>query len=84
MDILHHESLGMITYEIYIEDDCKDAKIGNKFFQLMWEKYRLQDDNSKWRYPRREIFELLINRKSKESLYSSIVEEVKAELKEVT
>ena len=50
----------------------------------MWEKYRLHDDTSKWKYPRREIFEIIINRKSKDSngLYSSIMEEVKAELKE--
>jgi len=56
LDVLQNESLGLITYEIVIKDDCEDTKIGNKFFQSMYEKYKYPDDSSQWNLVRREIF----------------------------
>ena len=83
IDILHHESMGLITFSIKIEDDCKDEKIGNKYFMSMLDKFKFEDDNTKWRFLRREIFEIISNRApNSKSLFVSIMDEIKSELKE--
>lgn len=87
LDILQNESLGLITFQIQIHDDNEDERIGNKYFQNMFEKFKYPDDTTKWRFLRREIFEIFsaqstqANRGQK-SFLSSILEEIKLELKE--
>lgn len=64
-----------------------DQKIGNKFFFDMLEKFKYPNDETKWRFLRREIFEI-ISSKSQDSLRGqksflvSILDEIKQELKE--
>lgn len=58
LDVLQNESLGLITFDIIIKDDCEDTKIGNKFFQKMYDLYKYPDDSSQWNLVRREIFQL--------------------------
>jgi hypothetical protein len=54
--------MGLITFEIKIEDNCTDEKIGNKYFLQMLEKFKFENDSTKWRFLRREIFEIICNR----------------------
>jgi transcription elongation factor SPT6 len=86
IDILQNHSLGLITFDIVIKDDCQDDKIGNKYFQNMLEKYRFPDDTTKWRFLRREIFEIIsstvTNNRGQKSFLLSIVDEIKQELTE--
>ena len=88
IDILQHHGMGLIEFKIVIEDDCKDEKIGNKYFLAMLEKFKFEDDSTKWRFLRREIFEIISNRsvdpsgKATKSLYVSILNEIQAELKD--
>lgn len=86
LEILQNESLGLITFNISIQDDCDDERIGNKFFQNMLDKFKSPDDTSKWKFVRREIFEIFTaqsseNRNSK-SFLVSIMDEIKNELRE--
>lgn len=59
LEILQNCEKGLINYDIQIRDNCPDEKIGNSYFQKMFEMYRFPDDNSKWRFLRFEIFEII-------------------------
>jgi hypothetical protein len=82
--------MGLITYSIIIEDNIEDVsanQIGNKFFQKMFDYFRFPEDSTKWRFLRREIFEIFSAQntqanKGSKSFLMSIVDEVKTELKE--
>lgn len=90
LDILQNESLGLIKYQIIIEDNIDESganQIGNKFFQKMFDYFRFPEDTTKWRFLRREIFEIFSAQnteanKGSKSFLVSIIEEVKNELKE--
>jgi len=85
LEILQNESLGLITFEISIEDNCQDEKIGNSFFEKMFNNFKFPDDLSKWRFVRREIFEFISSTaqdRNQKSFLVSILEEVRNELKE--
>lgn len=90
LDIIQNESLGLITFTIMIEDNIEDVsanQIGNKFFQKMFDYFKFPEDATKWRFLRREIFEIFSAQntqanKGSKSFLMSIVDEVKNELKE--
>jgi len=75
LEILQNESLGLITYEITIEDNCQNEKIGNRFFEKMFNNYKFPDDQSKWRFLRLEIFEI-ISSNSKDRTQKSFLQSI--------
>jgi len=87
LDILQNQALGLITFQIAIKDECEDDRIGNKYFEKMLEMFKISDDNSKWKFVRREIFEIFTaqsqdNSRNSKSFLVGIMDEVKNELKE--
>jgi predicted house-cleaning noncanonical NTP pyrophosphatase (MazG superfamily) len=73
-----------------IKDDCADERLGNKWLEKMLEMFKFPDDSTKWKFVRKEIFEIFTNngssgnlaRGSNKCFLSSILDEIKAELKE--
>ena len=51
--------MGLINFEIDIRDDCTDKELGNRFFEKMLNMYIIQNDTSKWKFVRREVFNIL-------------------------
>lgn len=86
LEILQNEEKGLINYHIQIRDDSPDEKIGNRYFLKMFEMYRVNDDQSKYRFLRREIFEIIsqtqANSRGQKSFLMSIMDEIRVELKE--
>jgi hypothetical protein len=87
LDIIQNENLGLIKFQIIIQDDNDDERIGNKYFQNMFEKFKFPEDTTKWRFLRREIFEIFSaqntqTNKGQKSFLTSILDEIKIELKE--
>lgn len=70
-----------------INDDAEEERIGNKYFKTMFDMFKYPEDSSKWRFLRREIFEIFSlqntqTNKGQKSFLSNIIEEIKIELKE--
>lgn len=86
MDVLDQEAQGNITYQIVIRDDCKDERIGNIYFEKMLLMFKYPDDNTKWKFVRREIFEIFTqiseNNRGSKSFLVLIMDEIKNEIKE--
>lgn len=86
LDILQNQQLGLIVFDIVIKDECEDERIGNKYFEKMLEMFKIPDDNSKWKFVRREIFEIFTTQnqdsRGSKSFLVGIMDEVKNELKE--
>ena len=90
LDIIQNEALGLITFDIQIKDECADERIGNKWLEKMLEMFKFPDDSTKWKFVRKEIFEIFTNngssgnmaRGNNKCFLSSILDEIKAELKE--
>jgi len=61
LDILQNEALGLITYNIVIKDECTDERIGNRWLEKMLEMFKYPDDTTKWKFVRKEIFEIFTN-----------------------
>ena len=56
--------------------------MGNRLFETMLELYRVPDDKTKWKFSREGIIHALFDPSNKKSMYSTILDEVKAELVE--
>jgi len=51
--------MGLVSYDIQIRDDCQEKELGNKYFEKMLDMYIIPGDNSKWRFVRREVFNII-------------------------
>ena len=73
-----------------IKDECTDERIGNRWLEKMLEMFKYPDDTTKWKFVRKEIFEIFTNngssgnldRQKNKCFLSSIMNEIKNELKE--
>lgn len=61
LDIIENDRLGLITYKIVIKDDCENERLDNKFLEKMLEMFIYPDDTTKWKFVRKEIFEIFTN-----------------------
>ena len=61
LDIIQNEALGLITYQIIIQDECDNDRLDNKYLEKMLEMFKYPDDTTKWRFVRKEIFEIFTN-----------------------
>lgn len=61
IDILHNHSMGLINFKIEIRDNPaqKENPFGNRYFERIFDMCTVPNDQSKWKFLRREVFNII-------------------------